>query len=285
MRAKIRSIAVAFATVFISSLGFALPAAAQASCQVIDRTAEAFSWTHLGGNPYADRHSEAFSDEKLDRFLACNNVPEADWEAIKRQVRENQGEQSILRRGDVLATMMTRTSMIRNVAVGIENVPALRWEITVNGHRYVLVLPLECWNWSMAPAILPECAVVMVSVEAGDTVRVVVSAEGSLPSPCWAARESGSGLWLSWPGRCDDCSWVRAHSAVPNWQARELRQPGRWRASTSIQELRVPRVVAERDYLGICVERGGRHSNTIWVTSSDWQKPAYRFTFTDPWTW
>lgn len=267
-----------------------------------------FRWQHSGrlegGHPYASSEEEAFTDSKLDHWLACNGerIPEADRSEIKRLLRlEHDGRIAgmttvILHDGDRLDTMMSGYELEDNVLVQLgRQQGAYRFEVDVNGHHYVFVLPTGCWNWSLGPAIAvpqaiaapDDCAYVMATVETSDVVRVAVSVPNGmrLPSTCWAQHEGGE--WLAWPGRCDECSWVEAHSAVPGSEDREIREPGRWTATQRVVELRVPRIVADRGYIGFCIERRGHsgHSHTIWVEPGDWHKPEYRYTVQTPWTW
>jgi hypothetical protein len=260
-----------------------------------------FRWMHSGSDPYANSEEDAFSDAKLDHWLVCNQdrIPEADRAEIKRLLRiPGAGQLVLLREGDRLETMMSGNELRQNVEVQLgREQRALRFDMTVNGHHYVFVLPLGCWNWSLGPdiqasapavAVEDDCAIIMAPVIPGqDVARVAVSVRSGerVPSTCWAQQVEGE--WVAWPGACDDCSWAEAHSAVPGWRERRLMEPGTWVATERFMVLRVPRVVADRGYVGFCIERRGHrgHSNTIWVEPGDWHKPEYRYTVQTPWTW
>lgn len=240
-----------------------------------------YQWQHSGGNPYARSQAEAFSDAKLDRMLACNSIPRADWNGIKQQLRTTSGESFMLRVGDTLSTMMFGNGqMVKNVVVRIPGGQlALRYRVEVNGHSYVFVLPLGCWNFSLEsqrqPPKQPDCVRLSFMAYPGGTVTTgVATTTGPMPPSVCNKQRQGNGAWEEWHGACPNCRVPTAsfefadgilHGTVVMHHARA------WKATESLQTISFDRAVLGKMPWICLTDTNGRQTYIVFMPPEDWK--------------
>ncbi|MGE5540724.1 MAG: hypothetical protein ACM3TU_00340 [Bacillota bacterium] len=241
----------------------------------------ALVWRHSGGDPYAQNEKEAYSDAKLDTMLACNGIPREDWAAIKQYVRNaDNGAKVVLKEGGHFATMMSGNGhMFRNGTVAIPGGQrALEFDVEVNGHRYILVLPFGCWNWIVleTPLIQPpdsDCITLSFNAEEGGHVRWGIgSAEGPVPPDWCNAQREGEGPWHAWWGECDWCKPALAYIQRILGPSARVYHRYYYPVKERHQTLRFSRDIY-RQVVYICLEHannGGR-SCGVYMRPEDWK--------------
>lgn len=246
-------------------------------------------WTRWGMDPYASSDIEAI--RKLPDALLAMNVPEPVRVLFLEAVEADpEGDVMYLNPGDRYEAMMwTPGGDVRtDIVVGrhpvrrgvVESAEARGWRVEYEGRAYVLVLPEICFNWAWRSEPLPmpervvvvptlECAEIAIAdAQPGDRLSVAVLARGPLPpSECWAVGD-GRGNWEDWPGECVECPWTYAQSLVHPART-QVRRSGRVTVASRGVVIRVPILVAERDFVALCMERQRRRSCTYVVEPSD----------------
>ncbi|GEM_PF-2013435 len=138
---------------------------------------------------------------------------------------------------------------------------ALEWNYTYQEKKYLLDVPLVCFNlsWRLGPR--PPCETVTFTVEPGDEVRFAVFARKLLPaSACWQVCDGDT--CSAPPSPCDTCNWAGPENVIP--VGFSPLYTGRYRARAMRQTLRFPRAI-HKNYLALCVTRVGLGESDSWI--------------------
>ena len=262
--------------------------------------AQEYIWgsSQWGSNPF-DRDRDS-AIRRVEEGLRPMSLPQAAKDCLAEAVRRNpQGERHSIEDGDRFVEMQSGGGLEHNVLVRVGDsqqergrVPSARkWECSIDGQTYTLVLPDICHNWAWFSEPSPrevtseeECTTVAVAVHEGDTLAPAVFTGGSLPpSRCWAFKQSGD--WEAWPGGCDHCiQWAPALERVPSAD-RRVRMPGLVRIErTGTVWVRVPRQVEREGYhVAFILLRDGLCSWGV-IHHSDWSEHAFTISEGN-WVW
>jgi hypothetical protein len=127
-----------------------------------------FKWEHFGADPYAATREEAMKarEDAFHKLGFSDPIVVALMEAT-----ESPGEKVRIVNGDRFDAMLSKGSVVhKDVLVAVKDQPkgngiefaavAEKWEVTMKGTTYTLLLPEVCNNWT---GIVPKLQKVVVS--------------------------------------------------------------------------------------------------------------------------
>lgn len=276
----------------VAGLNFATLAPAQAE----DRE---YIWgsSQWGSNPF-DRNRDS-AIRRVEEALRPMSLPQAAKDCLLEAVRRDpQGARHSIEDGDRFVEMQSGGGLEHNVLVRVGEsqqergrVPSARkWQCSIDGQTYTLVLPDICHNWAWTSEAIPapapqreappppveehrsDCSAIRIDdAPRGAGMHVAVLATAPVPeSECWAVGQGATG-WHPWPTGCDSCS-MRAfvELAETNHLPGRYQRVGRFRVVEGPIYIRVPREVAQTATIVVCIQEGRRASVPTAVTPRAW---------------
>jgi len=299
-------IALGAIAVLLSSCGSSLK-----SCRVW--AAEEWKWQHFGADPYAKTRTEAMQTRE-SAFRAMGLSAPVITEFLR--ATEKSGEKIRLVNGDHLSVMLSKGSIVhRDVVVAFTRppisgrmeyaAPAEKWQISLEGKIYSVVLPEICYNWSYnwmpapppppptpakATPPLPErvlktvvnCVEISFDALIGGRARWgVASNHGPLPPSICNAQRQDNGRWTAWTGECPDCvpgNWGTIHEVLG--EKAEVPHKYLYSVTSERQTLRFSEDIWE-DGVYVCLEYpDGTRTRGVYIWPQDW-KEHHRFFIPD----
>ncbi|MES2226039.1 MAG: hypothetical protein V4480_04515 [Patescibacteria group bacterium] len=280
-----RKVTLALLAASVSIIGGA--AHAQTASQKSDH-----SWHNWGAAPFAPNERDAFSDAKIDKFLAdaMNGPTHLSAQCavdLKAEIRAHpDGKIVYLDPDDRLAMMESRDGPMYDVPVAalpvssspnvVKAARAREYRVKCGDQIVVAVVPFICGNWSIyfikTETSQEGCAVIELSTEdATDKHSQDVSigfAEYGYYSPatlCNGYREVGQTKWWPMPVRCPTAN---CYDAIDREIGMQRVQSGGWlvRPGASYEVL-VPKYVATSttNLWHFCLRRKNSRENACGV--------------------
>lgn len=253
------------------------------------------TWSGWGLDPYARSESEAYSDKKIDGALKdavdAGCMPQVVADKLKEAVRQSPKGTTpdqlptYLPPGIHIDMMETgHHGPMFNVTVGriasgkgaVKAAEARVWAVEYDGKRYVLLLPMPCFNWSVltqfttAPLAKPGCAEILVPAKGGEAVMYAKYNE-SKPSECDALKGPADTDWRVMPTQCPDGP-CRPPKTINGYT---IFQNGGWRVKGKggIYRVRVSKEFALHGVLELCLRNAaGQNSCGLKVQWDDYQQ-------------
>lgn len=255
-----------------------------------------WKWQHFGADPYAKSRTEAMRTRE-SAFHAMG-LPDSVITQLMLAT-EKPGEKIRLVNGDRLAVMLSKGSVVhKDVVVAFVKppisgkmeyaAPAEKWQVSVEGKIYVVILPEICNNWSYnwnpaPPPILPpeKCVELSFNAKIGGKVRWGIgSNHGPMPPSACNAQKQDDGPWTAWTGQCDDCYGAISYIRGILGNKGEIYHKYLYSVTATRQTLRFSTAIWA-DLVYICLEYAdGKKTCGVYMLPQDW-RGKYSVTFSD----
>jgi len=246
-----------------------------------------WKWQHFGADPYAKTRAEAMRTREF-AFSAMGLPDQVIAKLIRVTVEP--GEKIRIVNGDKFSAMISKKGVVhQDVVVAFVKppisgkmeytAPAEKWQVSLEGRIYTVILPEICNNWSFnwtfapPPPPLPEkCVELSFNAPVGGKVRWGIASDHGplLPSACNAQKQN-EGPWTAWTGQCDDCVGAIDYIRGVIGEKAEIYHKYLYSVTAKRQTLRFSTAIWA-DLVYICLEyKDGKMTCGVYMRPQDWK--------------